>query len=328
MLIMSYDLHALIRENKVEALKEAIEKGADINARDQLQDTPLLYALERDKLYGNIPTIECLLQNGADINVQDQFGCTPLMKVIGCIAYGEEVFILFCLLLKYKANVRISNGNCTALHLVFSPDLNRDNITWIQLLLENGADINARDRDGKTVLHHAIEDRYQRCNTIPVIEYLLQSGADINAQDEKGFTPLMVALDSFFVCKEPHIALLLRYNPDVMIKDKEGRTAVSYMYDRTDLSDSIKGVILLRSVPGLRHWRLEPFINAFRMQSPFPGELYNAITPEFIALVHPEIPLDKKLRWLEAYDEKVLGIGKEQASKESEQALSERCNRP
>jgi hypothetical protein len=36
---------------------------------------------------------------------------------------------------------------------------------------------------------------------------------------------------------------------------------------------------------------------------------------------YPEIPLDKKLRWLEAHDEERLGIGKEQAPEE-EQALT------
>jgi ankyrin repeat protein len=43
---MPYDLYALIRENKVDALKEAIAKGADINVQDEEGNTPLI-ALSR-----------------------------------------------------------------------------------------------------------------------------------------------------------------------------------------------------------------------------------------------------------------------------------------
>jgi ankyrin repeat protein len=47
---MTYDLHALVRENKVSALKEAIVNGADINRRDEGGMTPLLLALWNSSL--------------------------------------------------------------------------------------------------------------------------------------------------------------------------------------------------------------------------------------------------------------------------------------
>jgi ankyrin repeat protein len=324
---MTYDLHELVRENKVDDIQEAIEKGADINVQDERGNTPLLLAfLEWAWSFISMNNegvvtdelIECLLNYNPDVTIANEDGTTPLHAAV----LGDNIKFIKALIERgAKVNARDKILRTPLLKV-----LEKNNgyaLEVIKCLLERGADINARDNYGKTVLHQAVEccfrEEYKEYNMFTLIKYLLQSGADINAQYEDGFTPFMIAVYNS-VHNETHIALLLRYNPDVTIKDKEGRTAISYMSSRIDLSDSIKGMILLRSVPGLRRWRLESFINAFRMQSPFPGELYNAITPEFIALVHPEIPLDKKLRWLEAYDEEVLGIGKEQASEE-EQAL-------
>jgi hypothetical protein len=332
-LVTSYNLHVLVLENKMGVLKAAIESGADINVQDGIGRTPLLLAFLKwacppismnNEGVVTDELIECLLHYNPDVTIATENGSTPLHYAV----LGDNIKFIKTLIERgAKVNARDKILWATPLLKV----LERDNgyavevtIEVIKCLLEHGADINAQNGYGQTVLHRAIEccyREYREYNMLTLIEYLLQSGADINAQDQVGFTPLMAALDRSFVCKESHIALLLRYNPDVTISDRWDSTAVSYMYNRNDLSDSIKGMILLRSVPGLRRWRLESFINAFRMQSPFPGELYNAITPEFIALVHPEIPLEMKVRWLKAYDEEVLGIGKEQASEE-EQALA------
>jgi ankyrin repeat protein len=311
---MTYDLHELVRENKVDDIQEAIEKGADINVQDEEGNTPLILALDEEEV--NDETIECLLDCNPDVTMADKEGTTPLHLA----ALNNKIKFIKALIERgANINARDKVYQATPFLMAVLSKWHQNDMEVFKCLLENGADINARDGYGTTALHVVVESLCKKYSTLTLLEYLLQSGADINAQTEHGFTPFIIAVVNR-ACNETHVALLLRYNPDVTIKDKEGRTAVSYMYDRNDLSDSIKGVILLRSVPGLRRWRLESFINAFRMQSPFPGELYNAITPEFIALVHPEIPLDKKLRWLEAYDEEVLGIGKEQASEE-EQAL-------
>jgi ankyrin repeat protein len=312
---MTYDLHELVRENKVDDIQEAIEKGADINVQDEEGNTPLILALAEEAV--NDETIECLLDCNPDVTIADKDGITPLHLA----ALRNSIKFVKALIERgANINARDKVEQATPFLIAVADKRCQHDMEVIKCLLENGADINARDKYGKTALHHTVEAFYYEENMSTLIEYLLQSGADINGQDDEGFTPLIKAMYNPLY-NETHIALLLRYNPDVTIKNKEGRTAISYMYDKDDLSDSIKGVILLRSVPGLRRWRLEPFINAFRMQSLFPRELYNSITPEFIALVHPEIPLEMKVRWLEAYDEEVLGIGKEQASEE-EQALA------
>jgi ankyrin repeat protein len=59
----------------------------------------------------------------------------------------------------------------------------------VQALLDGGADVNAKDENGTTVLMHAVLDA-----DIGVVKLLLSKGADVNAQNKKGATALLWAL--------------------------------------------------------------------------------------------------------------------------------------
>jgi hypothetical protein len=69
----------------------------------------------------------------------------------------------------------------TALHMAVS----RGNIKLAELLLEKGADTNASDARGETPLHDAVTD-----GSTEMVKLLLDRGADVNAKDEDGKTPL------------------------------------------------------------------------------------------------------------------------------------------
>ena len=63
------------------------------------------------------------------------------------------------------------------------------NLEIVQYLVENGANINAKDDDkGRTALMFASRDGH-----LEVVKYLVESGANINAKTDEGWTALMSA---------------------------------------------------------------------------------------------------------------------------------------
>jgi len=58
-------------------------------------------------------------------------------------------------------------------------------VTEVQKLLNSGADVNAKTRNGETALHSAVIQGHRE-----VLELLLANGADVNALNGYGETPL------------------------------------------------------------------------------------------------------------------------------------------
>ncbi len=56
------------------------------------------------------------------------------------------------------------------------------------LLIEKGADINARNNEGRTPLLYATVT-----NNTELSRLLIEKGADIHAKDNDGYTPLQIA---------------------------------------------------------------------------------------------------------------------------------------
>src|SRR5438093_5298538 len=68
----------------------------------------------------------------------------------------------------------------------------RQDIQRVQMLLQQGADINQQEKlDGSTALHHAayVDDP-------AIVAVLLKAGAKVNVTNQLGVTPLILACDS------------------------------------------------------------------------------------------------------------------------------------
>ena len=64
------------------------------------------------------------------------------------------------------------------------------NIEAIKKHLDSGADVNVKnDEDGRTPLHYAVYKGHKE-----IVELLIANGADVNAKSEDGYTPLDVAI--------------------------------------------------------------------------------------------------------------------------------------
>ena len=118
-----------------------------------------------------------LLKKGADINTKDTNGDTVLNSIaISSLSGNDDYFELIAYILKnYKVNINAQNHDGeTALSLIVF----FGNIKTIDLLLKNGADVNAKDNDGYTILSNAISSVSP--NRVNIVKQLINHGANVN----------------------------------------------------------------------------------------------------------------------------------------------------
>lgn len=98
------------------------------------------------------------------------------------------------------------------------------NTEILQMLIDDGVDINERKRYEQTPLHIMVKQQ-KFANGVAL---LLKNGANANIQDRKGNTPLMTLLcDRFIDNRFEEFNLLLAVS-DVNIKNNKGLTALFY----------------------------------------------------------------------------------------------------
>jgi ankyrin repeat protein len=167
--------------------------------------TPLIFTARE----GDLESARALLDAGADVNQSSEYGWTPLLTAV-----NNRNYQLAKLLVDRGADVNLANkGGWTPLYLatdnrnieggdypVPKPDM--DHLELIQLLLEKGANPNARVKDNTLT------------RTIFTMQWFLEDGATafIRAA-QSGDTALM--------------KLLLKYGADPKIKTSFGDTALT-----------------------------------------------------------------------------------------------------
>ena len=155
-----------------ELVRAMVRDGADVNARDKKGETPLHLVTDR-------ALAQALIDAGADITARERFSYTPLH--IACMDDKEE--IIECLI-HAKADVNaLGDDGVTPLHLARSA-------AAVKLLVQNGADLNAQNKEGDT----ALMVRAANSNSdVILIQALLDAGADPNIKNKWGKTALQYA---------------------------------------------------------------------------------------------------------------------------------------
>lgn len=103
----------------------------------------------------------------------------------------------------------------TGLHVA----ANRGYEDIVRLLVKNGADVNVRDNYKSTALHEATNN-----NSYEIVSFLIENRADINARSFDGRTPLHDAA----ILNNRNIAnLLIEKGADIDAKDNYGKTALN-----------------------------------------------------------------------------------------------------
>src|SRR6516225_5427257 len=70
------ELATAIRDGDLKAVRARLDAGLDVNARDADGNTPLLLAA----VYAGPECVELLLKKGADVNAKNKFEATPLHR--------------------------------------------------------------------------------------------------------------------------------------------------------------------------------------------------------------------------------------------------------
>lgn len=125
--------------------------------------------------------IHAFLEAGADVDVRDGLGRTPLIRLCGQPGTGDRIRLLVELGASLEARTR---EGLTA--LAYASVLNQP--AHVRLLLELGANASEGEEDGVSPL--LLADAY---TTHLIPRTLLQAGAGLNARDRYGRTPLMLA---------------------------------------------------------------------------------------------------------------------------------------
>ncbi|HEY4839735.1 MAG TPA: ankyrin repeat domain-containing protein [Candidatus Acidoferrales bacterium] len=191
--------------DNLEIVTELVEHGADVNAKSGDSRTPLLIAAGR---YGAAPVVKSLLDHGANPSAHSP-GLGGDMTPLAEAAYvGDETVLR--MLVARGADVKAAGPNPLGLAIVsrcsgcidlFIGSTEKDDLSLqalldspplndtrgVNSLLDHGANVNAKDPDGNTLLMLVSACDEASSDTV---KRLIAGGADVNAKNPRGQTAL------------------------------------------------------------------------------------------------------------------------------------------
>ena len=179
----------------LEIVKMLVDAGADIHAKDNANHNVLAAACRgennsvifqytktrgyqhyaSDLLEKKAPEPEMIryfLDGGVSASEANKNGVTPLhFAAYNRLAQPEVLKMLI------EAGANPNAATASGL----TPLMYAASVESAEILIKNGADIKAADKDGMTALHHAMKDRHP-----DIASVLLKAGADIHAKTNEG----------------------------------------------------------------------------------------------------------------------------------------------
>lgn len=184
-------LHRAIVNNDLNTVMELLKnENIDVNSKLGIEvsidgwylggATPLILA----SYLGYTDIVNALIEKGVDVKAKDDVdGC---MAIHLAAANGKNE-VIDILLDKDASNINdVDNKGNTPLHWASM----KDRADTVELLIENGADIEAKDIDNWTALHYAAAFA-----SLQTVEALVDNGADKNSLTKDGNIPVNYAKD-------------------------------------------------------------------------------------------------------------------------------------
>lgn len=203
-----------IEDCSLKTVEILLQRGANPNMVDSSGLTPLMRAMQKERSTGIEPA-RLLLQNGADPDMADSKGMTPLQFALSIFSENaDSPWMEF--LVEYGANLNaLDNNGQTLLHSLLESG---GGIKSIRMLLQLGADPNILSQDNKSALIWSIEN-----DRSAVVDLLARNNAtNVNIVNPKtGETPLAVAIRRG---RHKMALLLMDHGADVNRPDHQGDT--------------------------------------------------------------------------------------------------------
>lgn len=192
------------------AVELSINRGVDVNCKGGEYVTALAAAAHS----GHESIVRLLLANGADVNVQGSYGhgytshsgycCTALQ---GAIKEGHDDIAHLLIDSGADVNARGSSRYGTALRIA----ADQDNEHMMLLLLQKGANVNARTQRGTVLAAVA------RTGNTQLVQLLLVHGAEVNVRATDRFQQSAIA-SAALSGNEEIVALLVAVGCDINAK--------------------------------------------------------------------------------------------------------------
>jgi ankyrin repeat protein len=190
-------MHSVI-ESDVRMMKLLIDGGANVNARNTLDSTALMYAAT------NLAKTRLLLDAGADVKVIGKRGATPMSVAV--TADGSTPVLKLLIAKGAQPEDRLmtpvaQKGDLEAIRFLLSIGVHAGDATTlsaavlgrcepcVRLLVENGASATGAGPGGSGVLSQTAKTAMPELS-----QFLLDHGASLDSKDREGFTLLMQAV--------------------------------------------------------------------------------------------------------------------------------------
>lgn len=254
-------LHVAALRDKVEAARILLKAGANVDARDFDDATPLMLAQSP-------AMVSVLSLSGADVNARSMRGTTALQRANSLAIAG--------LLLRYGARVDerdsegvsalheartiaiarylVSHGASISAadlhgHIPIATAINGGHNDIALFLLHSGSTVNSVDEFGDTPLHLAVKAR-----SLELAAELLSKHAKVNSANKKGETPLLLAVQNVLQNDEdrkvsvdplPLMAVLIKHGANVNVRTADRKTPLIEAALRGDEPEAL--AILLKN---------------------------------------------------------------------------------